>query len=210
MLQAMYLPPQFKGDRAQAAALITEHPFASLISVDDAGLPYVTHLPLHLEEHGEQMVLLGHVAKPNPHWRYLQARPPVLAVFQGPHAYLSPRMYPDLMRVPTWNYIAVHAYGEAKLVEDPQGKDALLKRLIAIHEPAYAQQWRDLGEEYQQKMLMGIVGFEISVTRLEAKFKMNQHRKEAHAPTYAAYSKGTPDERALALWMERLGLTGQA
>ena len=71
----MYLPPHFKGDRPQAAALITEHPFASLISTDGAGLPFVTHLPLHLEQRGEHLVLLGHVANPNPHWRYLQARP---------------------------------------------------------------------------------------------------------------------------------------
>jgi transcriptional regulator len=207
----MYLPKHFEQqDRALALEAMRTHNFGMLVGNDDAGAPYISHLPLVVGERDGGILIEGHVAKPNPHWRYLQARPQVLAVFQGPHAYLSPRMYPDLMRVPTWNYIAVHAYGEAKLVEDPQGKDALLKRLIAIHEPAYAQQWRDLGEEYQQKMLMGIVGFEISVTRLEAKFKMNQHRKEAHAPTYAAYSKGTPDERALALWMERLGLTGQA
>ena len=207
----MYLPKHFEQqDRALALEAMRTHNFAMLVGNDDAGAPFISHLPLVVSERDGEILIEGHVAKPNPHWRYLQARPPVLAVFQGPHAYLSPRMYPDLMRVPTWNYIAVHAYGEAKLVEDPQGKDALLKRLIAIHEPAYAQQWRDLGEEYQLKMLMGIVGFEISVTRLEAKFKMNQHRKEAHAPTYAAYSKGTPDERALALWMERLGLTGQA
>jgi len=207
----MYLPKHFEQqDRALALEAMRTHNFAMLVGNDDAGAPFISHLPLVVSERDGEILIEGHVAKPNPHWRYLQARPPVLAVFQGPHAYLSPRMYPDLMRVPTWNYIAVHAYGEAKLVEDPQGKDALLKRLIAIHEPAYAQQWRDLGEEYQLKMLMGIVGFEISVTRLEAKFKMNQHRKEAHAPTYAAYSKGTADERALALWMERLGLTGQA
>ena len=208
----MYMPPQFNAkDPAIALELMRAHPFASLISNDDEGLPYVTHLPLVAEQQeGGQLVLLGHCAKPNPHWRHLQARPQAVATFLGPHAYLSPRMYPDLMRVPTWNYIAIHAYGEAKLVEDPVGKDALLKRLIGIHEPAYAQQWRDLGEEYQQKMLMGIVGFEITVTKLEAKFKMNQHRKEAHATTYAAYSQGNPNERELAQWMERLGLTGQA
>ena len=97
----MYLPSHFKGDRAQAAALITKNPFASLISVDEAGLPYVTHLPLHLENRDGRLVLLGHVAKPNPHWRYLQARPQAVVTFLGPHAYLSPKVYPDLARVPT-------------------------------------------------------------------------------------------------------------
>lgn len=211
MLQAMYMPPQFRGDREQAAALIQEHAFASLISVDDAGLPYVTHLPLHLEERPSApgpagFVLLGHVAKPNPHWRYLQARPQAVATFLGPHAYLSPKVYPDLARVPTWNYLAVHCTVEARLVETPAEKDVLLKRLIGEHEPAYAQQWRDLGEDFQLKMLAGIVGFELRITALQCKVKLNQHRKESHAAMHGVYSAGTPDERALALWMERLGM----
>ena len=144
----MYMPPQFSGDRAQAAALMTEHPFASLIGVDDAGLPYVTHLPLHLEPRPStssgqpDFVLLGHVAKPNPHWRYLQARPQAVVTFLGPHAYMSPKVYPDLARVPTWNYLAVHCTVQATLIEDPASKDALLKKLIGDHEPPYAEQWR--------------------------------------------------------------------
>ncbi len=141
----MYMPPQFKAkDSAHVLALMRSHPFASLISNDDNGLPYVTHLPLHLEQRGEQLVLLGHVAKPNSHWRYLQARPTAVVTFLGPHAYLSPRVYPDVARVPSWNYLAVHCTVQATLIEDPQGKDALLKTLIGDHEPSYAAQWRAL------------------------------------------------------------------
>ncbi len=202
----MYLPPQFKGDRAQAQALITDHPFASLISVDDAGLPYVTHLPLHLEERGDQLVLLGHVAKPNPHWRYLQARPQALVTFLGPHAYLSPKVYPDLARVPTWNYLAVHGTVQASLIDEPQAKDSLLKKLIGDHEPPYAEQWRGLGEEFAHKMLAGIVAFELQVTDLQCKLKLNQHRTESHSAMKAMYAAGTPDEQALAGWMDRLGM----
>ncbi|MDI1239243.1 MAG: FMN-binding negative transcriptional regulator [Polaromonas sp.] len=202
----MYMPPQFKGDRIQAAALINQHPFATLISVDDAGLPYVTHLPLHLEARGEQLVLLGHVAKPNPHWRYLQARPQAVATFLGPHAYLSPKVYPDLARVPTWNYLAVHCTVQATLIEDPASKDALLKKLIGDHEPAYAEQWRGLGEEFAHKMLAGIMAFELQVTDLQCKLKLNQHRTEAHAAMKTMYAAGTPDEQALAGWMDRLGM----
>lgn len=206
----MYLPPQFKGDRVQARALITDHPFASLVSVDDAGLPYVTHLPLHLEERGDQLVLLGHVAKPNPHWRYLAARPQAVATFLGPHAYLSPKVYPDLARVPTWNYLAVHCTVQASLIEDPQAKDRLLKKLIGDHEPPYAEQWRGLGEEFAHKMLAGIVAFELQVTDLQCKLKLNQHRTESHAAMKAMYAAGTPDEQALAGWMDRLGMGGAA
>ncbi len=208
MLQAMYMPPQFKGDRAKAMALIQEHPFASLISVDEAGLPYVTHLPLHLEERDDQLVLLGHVAKPNPHWRHLQARPQAVATFLGPHAYLSPKVYPDLARVPTWNYLAVHCTVKAMLVEDPVAKDRLLKKLIGDHEPPYADQWRALGEEFARKMLGGIVGFELEVTDLQCKVKINQHRPESHAAMKAVYAAGNENERGLASWMDRLGMAG--
>jgi transcriptional regulator len=203
----MYLPRHFEQhDQALALELMRAHNFAMLVGNDDTGVPFASHLPLIVEEHEGAIRIEGHVAKPNPHWRYLQARPQVLAVFQGPHAYMSPKVYPDLARVPTWSYLAVHAYGEAQLIEDPESKDALLKRLIAIHEPTYAQQWRDLGEEFQRKMLTGIVGFAITVTKLESKFKLNQHRPEAHAAMHAAYAQGTPDEQALAGWMQRLGM----
>ncbi len=209
----MYLPPQFVArDRAHATALMREHPFASLISIDDDGLPFVTHLPLVLEERatpgGTQgaLVLLGHCAKPNPHWRYLMARPQAVVSFMGPHAYMSPKVYPDLARVPTWNYLAVHCTVQASLINDPAAKDALLKKLIGEHEPPYAAQWRGLGEEFAHKMLAGIVGFELAVTRLECKLKLNQHRPESHAAMRERYASGTANEQALARWMARLGM----
>ena len=97
----MYLPPQFHShDPAHARALMREHPLASLVSTDDEGFPFVTHLPLHAQERGDTLVLLGHCARPNPHWRYLQARREALVTFMGPQAYLSPSVYPDLARVP--------------------------------------------------------------------------------------------------------------
>lgn len=183
-----------------------QFPFASLISNDDDGLPYVTHLPLHVSERDGCIVLLGHCAKPNPHWRYLQSRPQALVTFMGPQAYMSPSVYPDLARVPTWNYLAVHAQVQASAIDDVHDKDRLLKALIGDHEPAYAAQWRSLSEDYQHKMLQGIAAFELRVTRLQCKLKLNQHRPEAHAGMYAAYSQGSPNEQALAEWMRTLGL----
>jgi transcriptional regulator len=205
----MYQPPQFKpADPALAAELMRRHPFASLVSTDADGLPYITHLPLHLEDREGGPVLLGHCAKPNPHWRYLQARPMAVVTFLGPHAYLSPAVYPDRARVPTWNYLAVHCTVRATLVEEPSAKDHLLKQLIADHEPAYAQQWNGLGEDFKAKMLAGIVGFELAIVDLQCKLKLNQHRPESHAAMKAGYAAGSGQERELAAWMDRLGMGG--
>jgi transcriptional regulator len=205
----MYLPPQFNAkDQAHARELMRAYPFASLISNDDEGFPFVTHLPLHLVEEGDQLCLLGHVAKSNPHGKYLRARPQALVCFMGPYAYLSPSVYPDAMRVPTWNYLAVHCKVEVTLIDDDFGKDRLLKKLIGDHEPAYADQWRGLPEDFQRKMLAGILGFELRVTELQSKLKLNQHRTESHAAMYADYRAGHDNARALAAWMERLGMVG--
>jgi transcriptional regulator len=207
----MYQPPQFKSaDAAIAAQLMREHAFASLISIDDTGLPFVTHLPLHLEEREGSFVLLGHCARANPHWRYLQERPAAVVTFLGPHAYQSPRIYPDLERVPSWTYLAVHCTVAATLVHDPVAKDRLLKKLIGDHEPAYARQWQGLGEEFANKMLAGIVAFELAVVDLQCKLKLNQHRPESLARLRADYAQGNENERELAQWMDRLGLGVEA
>jgi transcriptional regulator len=94
------------------------------------------------------------------------------------------------------------------LVEEPEAKDALLKKLIADHEPSYAAQWRSLGEEFAGKMLAGIVAFELKVLELQCKLKLNQHRPESHAAMKAGYAAGNERERELARWMDRLGMGG--
>lgn len=202
----MYLPKQF--DHPQhAASIMREHPFASLISCDDDGFPFVSHLPLKLlEEGGVATALLGHCARANPHARYLQQRPEALVTFMGPQAYMSPKVYPDLQRVPTWTYLAVHARVQVRLLDGEEAKDGMLKQMIADHEPAYAAQWRGLPDSYTQAMMNGIVAFELKIVSLQTKVKINQHRPESHAAMHAAYAQGNEQEQALALWMQRLGL----
>lgn len=202
----MYLPTHFDDKHLlHARELMRAHPFGSLISNDDEGLPFVTHLPLHLAESETQpWRLLGHCAKPNPHWRYLEARPKAVVTFLGPHGYLSPKIYPDLARVPTWNYVAAHATVEARLIHDPAEKDWLLKDLIGDHEPPYAQQWRDLGPEFAEKMLKGIIAFELTLSDVHCKLKLNQHRPEAFEARLNAYDAGGEQSRALAQWMRHL------
>ena len=207
----MYLPAQFKpASQDEAFALMRAHPLATLISLDDQGSPFVTHLPLHRQEGAGPTVLLGHVAKANPHWRYLQSRAEALALFMGPQAFMSTRVYPDLARVPTWNYLAVHCKVRAQLVEDEEGKDSILKSLIADHDPPYAEQWRALPDDFRRKMLAGIVAFKLEVHGLQCKLKLNQHRPEAHAAMRSGYAQGNEQERALGDWMDRLGLSSKA
>ena len=200
----MYLPPQFAAKTDAAAhELIRLHSLASLVSTDDDGLPFITPLPLHLLLESEKTLLLGHCAKPNPHWRYLLARPKAVVTFMGPHAYMTPRVYPDLARVPTWNYVMVHCTVEAKIIESFDNKDRLLKHLIADHDPAYADQWRGLGADYQHKMMNGIVAFELRVLTMQCKIKVNQHRPEAFDAMRAIYAAGDDNQRALVPWMDK-------
>ncbi len=166
--------------------------------------PTATHLPLVVKDAGEHGMIEGHFAKANPHWKSLAGHE-TLVVFSGPHSYVSPSLYTEELSVPTWNYIAVHAYGMLELIEDNDAKDALLKDLIALHEPAYADRWRALPAGFQRTMLAGIVGFRIPIARIEGKFKISQNRNATErANVRAAHAAGTPDEQALAAWMQRL------
>jgi transcriptional regulator len=156
-----------------------EHSFATLVTRDE-GSCFATHLPLLLEaEGGESGRLVGHVARANPQWEHLRDQPEALAIFQGPHAYVSPSWYETELSVPTWNYTAVHAYGAARLIEGDAELLALLRKMVAVYEAGFEEPWPfALPEDYTRKLLRGIVGFEIRITRLEGKFKLGQNRPE--------------------------------
>jgi transcriptional regulator len=208
----MYIPAQFKSQNlSDAIELMKAHSFATLIANDDEGWPFITYLPLHVQTleasaPTPQIVLLGHVAKANPHWRYLQARGTAVASFLGPHAYMSPRVYPDSRRVPTWNYLAVECRATVRLIEGHDSTDGMMVRLIEDYDPQYLRQWRSLDEPYVSTMMAGIVGFELTVTEIQCKLKLNQHRPESHAAMRAAYAGGNENERELVQWMDRLNL----
>ena len=174
----MYIPEYFRvRDHEDAIKFMRANPFAILISSADAG-PFATHLPLFVrtEKGDEKIVLRGHVAKANPHWRYLEQQPQCLTIFHGPHSYISPSNYTARESVPTWNYGAVHLYGSAKVFSSPEALQGVLHELIQTFEPAYASQWASLDAGFRERMLKQIVGFEIEVTKMEAKFKLGQNR----------------------------------
>jgi len=170
----MYIPDHFReDDRSTLVAFMRANSFAILVTTLD-GSPIATHLPLVVEVAGEALVLRGHVAKANPQWRTF-ASAEALVIFHGPHAYISPANYESKHSVPTWNYIAVHAYGVPRIIE---AKEAMLEAMIAQYEPAHQAQWESQNQKYKQGMLGGIVAFELAVTRLEGKAKLSQNRPE--------------------------------
>jgi len=116
------------------------------------------------------------VAKANPHWRHLEQQPQCMTIFHGPHSYVSPANYNTREAVPTWNYGAVHAYGNARILAAPDELLGVLHELMPMFEPSYAEQWKSLSSAYRERMLSHIVGFEIAVTKIEAKFKLSQNR----------------------------------
>jgi transcriptional regulator len=174
--ETVYIPEYFRNeDRATALAFMRANPFVILVSNTDEG-PFATHVPVVIRESPDHLMIRGHVAKANPHWRYLQNNPTCLMIFHGPHAYISPSNYDTREVVPTWNYGAVHIYGNATTYAEPDQLLSMLHDLIPTFEAAYQQQWASLSEAYRQRMLSHIVGFEIAVTKLEAKYKLSQNR----------------------------------
>jgi transcriptional regulator len=172
----VYIPEHFRVRQdEQAIAFMRANPFAILISTTDAG-PYATHLPLFVQTEGDCVTMRGHVARANPHWSYLEAQPKCLTIFHGPHAYVSPSNYAARESVPTWNYAAVHVYGNARLFSTERDLRAMLEELMQTFEPAYRQQWEELSPKFRENMLRQIVGFEIVATKIEGKFKLSQNR----------------------------------
>jgi transcriptional regulator len=189
-------------DRATLLETMRAYPFAILFGAENA-----THLPLLVKDEGEHGLLEGHFAKANPHWQALAGRE-TLVVFPGPHSYVSPSLYVEELSVPTWNYIAIHACGTLELIEDEAGKQRLVEELITANEPAYLDRWRSFEHGYQHSMLKGIMGFRIPIARIEGKFKISQNRPEADRGNVRnAQAAGSDDQRELARWMDRFGLT---
>lgn len=176
----MYIPKQFQiTDTAWCHALMRAQSFAVMITADDEGVPFATHLPFLVDPaRGPLGTLRGHVARANPHWRYVAAGRPTLVVFSGAHAYVSPSWYATHPSVPTWNYVAVHATGSGALVEDPERVKALLADLVRTYESAGPTAWsfEGLAADYLAGMQRGIVAFEIPIERLEGKAKLSQNR----------------------------------
>src|SRR5579875_2417418 len=192
----MYTPKHFREDDLSVLQeLMRDYSFATLVSVQNDGVPIATPLPFVYEpEPGPYGTLKAHMALGNPQWHTFQAEREVLVIFQGPHAYISPSWYEVELSVPTWNYAAVHAYGIPRIIDDRAALYDLLKALIQRHEARFEKPWGfQLPEDYLQKMMQGIAGFEIQITRLEGKFKMSQNRSASEQQRVIAALRESQD-----------------
>jgi transcriptional regulator len=179
----MYRPDHFRvEDLAEMHALMRARPFATLVSSAASGL-YATHLPTVLKRDGEFGAIECHLARANPHWKDLAAGGEALMIFHGPDAYITPNWYATKAEtgkaVPTWNYIAVHAYGKPQVMQDKDWLRRHVEELTVQQEAGEAHPWKvgDAPESYIDVMLRGIVGFRFDIARLEGKWKMNQNRE---------------------------------
>lgn len=174
----MFIPIHFsEQDRKKIISFMKEYNFAVIINIKN-NLPIATHLPFVIEERGEELIIKTHMAKANEQWSYFNNSTEVLVIFNEPHSYISPSLYEHKQNVPTWNYIAIHAYGIPHIY--PKGSETinLLESQFEDFEPAYKTQWNELNKDYKNKLLEGIVAFEIKVTKLEAKFKLSQNKSD--------------------------------
>lgn len=190
----MYIPPAFREDDLAALhALMRDYSFAVVVTMQ-GGVPVATHLPLLLEsERGPYGTLLGHVARANAQWTGFNGEQEALAIFQGPHAYITPSWYEPGLNVPTWNYTAVHAYGKPRILDD-EALARLLYTSIQTYESGFEQPWKlDMPADVFQGKLKGVVGFEMEITRLEGKFKLSQNRSETDRARVAAELQASQD-----------------
>ncbi len=172
----MYIPKHFHiDDRQEAIDFIKRFSFGTLVTVDN-GLPVATHIPFTLRVEDDRLILTSHIAMANPPGKTLLNGKP-LVIFTEPHAYISPSHYEKELSVPTWNYIAVHAYGNMIPIEDEQGKLSMLEEMIRFYnDDKYLQQWQTMPMDFKLKMIKGIIGFNIVVDDLQAKQKLSQNR----------------------------------
>jgi len=175
----MYIPASFReSDRERLFDLIEQYSFAILVS-ESEGEPFATHLPLLLDRTaGPHGSLIGHVAQANPQWQMADGKT-VLAIFSGPHAYVSPSWYEADNVVPTWNYVAVHACGVLRAIDDRDEVLNIVSRYVEVFEGSRPQPWKfDAGSEFSTKLAAAIVGFRIEISRLEGKWKLSQNHPE--------------------------------
>lgn len=200
----MYRPTSFQEDNVdKLIAFMRANSFATLVSIID-GVPSASHIPFVIAKTGNVVKLFGHLAKQNSQWQAFETAES-LAIFTGAHAYISPSLYEKDESVPTWNYIAVHAYGVPKIItlnDSPELMDKMINEMIDNYEASYKSHWDGLSHGFRQGMMNGIVGFEMTVTRLEGKYKLSQNRSQVDQRNVSNTLLQSSDQAARAIGVE--------
>ncbi|SDH40176.1 FMN-binding negative transcriptional regulator [Chitinophaga filiformis] len=174
----MYVPQSFQfQDHKEMLDFMQRYSFATIITTGD-NIPLATHLPFFISKDADRLVLTAHLSAVNTQAKYIAANTS-LVIFSEPHAYISPTHYDKRESVPTWDYISVHAYGKAKILEDEASRARILEQMITFYEPGYMEQWQGLSEKYKTGMMRGIVAFELEVTDLQGQKKLSQNKTGA-------------------------------
>ena len=200
----MYIPKHFRVEQEEELlSFMQAYSFATIVTTRD-NLPVASHLPFSVFRREGKIILGAHFAKANPQWEHID-KGKVLVIFSEPHAYISPKHYDRQESVPTWNYIAVHAYGTAVRITDTASVMEMLEGMIDQYEPDYKQQWNGLSADYKLKMINGIVAFEILVEELQAAEKLSQNKSlpEQKRISDSLSASSLETERKIAEYMRR-------
>jgi transcriptional regulator len=198
---AMYLPAlNDERDRGRLVELIEAHPFATLVTPTAAQL-WISHVPLSVRREGDEIVLHGHVARVNEHWRAFDGASRTTAIFHGPHAYVSPTWYAAGPAVPTWNYAVVHVTGNVRVRDDAGTSEALVRDLTARFEDAPPNGWSldDVPDDLRHELVAAIVSFELRAETVEGKLKLGQNRSAADRAGVVAALEASGGDLARAL-----------
>ena len=197
----MYIPRHFAiTEQATLLDAVRASSFATLVSDTDDGLQ-ATHVPLLVDEHDGEVVLAGHFARANAHWKAFDGNRDALAIFAGPHAYISPSWYGPGPAVPTWDYVTVHARGKPAIVEDAAERLNVLRRTVETYESAMDVPWSMDSQDgdYLEKLAQGTVAFTMRVEKLEGKAKLGQNRPELQRGVIEALAESDSEsEREIA------------
>ncbi|WP_418359558.1 FMN-binding negative transcriptional regulator [Sphingobacterium detergens] len=201
----MYVPKHFQfKEYTEQVAFMKQYSFATIVSIKD-NIPIATQLPFQINEHADKLFLSSHFAVANEQAKYIVENTS-LVIFSEPHAYISPMHYDKEESVPTWDYMAVHAYGTARIINNEDEKIEVLEQMIKTYDSAYLNQWRGLSDCFKKGMMRGIVAFELEVTDLQGQKKISQNKTAVERERIATYlEKGdNPIEKSIAASIRQL------
>lgn len=199
----MYTPKRYSlSDKQQLIAFMRRFSFATIVTSVN-GKSTATHIPFVIEERNEEIILTSHVARPNPQWNDF-ATSQTLVIFQEPHAYISPKHYEN-EDVPTWNYLAVHAYGNAEIIADESRAFSTLEKMIETYDTQFKEEWNSMSQKFKLNNLRGIVVFEIVVKTIEGKQKLSQNKTKNEQRAIVSTLQASDDggEQTIAEYMKK-------